>query len=86
MPGDLGYACLMEAGPTSILAVDARGLRCPLPVLRLRRAAVGCTGMVELLTDDPAAETDVPAFVAEMGWALLTRHRNGAVTNWRIQL
>lgn len=52
--------------------VDARGMRCPLPVLRLRREAeaVASGGVIELLATDPAARTDVPAFCAQKGWTL----------------
>ncbi len=64
--------------------VDARGLRCPLPVLRLRRAVQGFAGAVELLTDDPAAERDVPAFAAERGWTVATRRTEGRGTRWTI--
>ena len=52
-----------------VTVLDARGLRCPLPVLRLRRVArPGET--VEIVADDPAAGVDVPAFAAEMGWPI----------------
>ncbi len=46
------------------LLVDARGLRCPLPVLRLAQALQRLPegGRVRLLATDPAARTDVPAF------------------------
>lgn len=64
--------------------VDARGLRCPLPVLRLRREAHGFAGAVELLTDDPAAERDVPAFAAERGWTVTTRSIEGRAIRWMI--
>lgn len=52
--------------------VDARGLRCPLPALRLARAvrAQGA-GRYVLQADDPAAATDIPALCAERGWRLL---------------
>lgn len=52
------------------ILVDARGLRCPLPVLRLTAAArdMPTGSRIELLADDPAAQTDVPAFVGERGW------------------
>lgn len=62
-----------------VTVLDARGLRCPLPVLRLRRAArPGMT--IELVADDPAAAADVPAFAHEMGWPI------GALAplRWRI--
>jgi len=70
----------------AVFRIDARGLRCPLPVLRLRRAAEGRVGPVELLTDDPAAEVDVPAFAAERGWTVLARGTEGRVTRWRIEV
>lgn len=53
--------------------VDARGLLCPLPVLRARRhlSALADGSVLRLLTDDPAAAVDVPHFCAESGHALL---------------
>ena len=51
--------------------VDARGLRCPLPALRLARAVrENGPGLYALLADDPAAEHDIPALCAERGWHL----------------
>ena len=52
--------------------IDARGLRCPLPVLRLRkRLAEAAPGArVALLADDPMAAIDVPHFCAEAGHRL----------------
>lgn len=52
--------------------VDARGLVCPLPVIRLARAvaeaAVG--SVVAVLADDPAAAVDVPAWCRLRGQSL----------------
>jgi len=58
---------------TTTREVDARGLRCPLPVLRLRRAlaATPAQARVRLLADDPAARIDVPHFCAEAGHRLI---------------
>lgn len=44
--------------------LDARGLRCPLPVIRLARLAVDQPAGRRLLVlaDDPAARADVPAW------------------------
>ena len=54
------------------IEVDARGLRCPIPALRLARTVRECgPGRYRLLADDPAAEGDIPALCAERGWALL---------------
>lgn len=54
------------------LEIDAIGLLCPLPVLRLRRtlAALPRGTRVRLLADDPAAIVDVPHFCAEAGHVL----------------
>ncbi|UWQ16869.1 sulfurtransferase TusA family protein [Jannaschia sp. M317] len=51
------------------LDVDALGLLCPLPVLRLRKrmADLPSGARVRLLADDPAALIDVPHFCAEAG-------------------
>ena len=44
--------------------LDCRGLLCPLPVIELAKAwpSVPVGGTVELLSDDPAAASDVPAW------------------------
>lgn len=51
------------------LTVDARGHRCPVPTLRLRRALEGLSAgeRLVLLADDPMARVDVPHFAAESG-------------------
>jgi tRNA 2-thiouridine synthesizing protein A len=53
--------------------VDARGHRCPLPALRLRRALEECSdgGIVELLADDPIAKIDVPFLVNQLNYAIV---------------
>jgi tRNA 2-thiouridine synthesizing protein A len=54
--------------------IDAAGLLCPLPVLKLRKrmAALPDGAMVRLLADDPAAVVDVPHFCTEAGHALVS--------------
>jgi tRNA 2-thiouridine synthesizing protein A len=61
-------------------------MRCPLPVLRLRKAAEGLSGRIQLLSDDPAAHADVPAFVRERGWTLVERREEDGATHWLIDL
>jgi tRNA 2-thiouridine synthesizing protein A len=60
-------------GGAVTLEVDARGLLCPLPVLRLAKRARGLPpgSTVRLLADDPAAHVDVPHWCAEGGHAYL---------------
>lgn len=50
--------------------VDARGLRCPWPALRLARAMreAGTDARVRILADDPAAPREIAALAAERGW------------------
>lgn len=58
--------------------IDARGLACPLPALRLARAVrEGGPGRYQLLADDPAAARDIPALAAERGWILLDAGPDG---------
>ena len=49
------------------IIVDANGLLCPLPVLRLRKALNSCSegDVVKLLASDPAASIDVPHYCIE---------------------
>ncbi len=74
-------------GPT--LSIDALGKKCPLPIIMLaeRIGEVAIGDVVEVLADDPATKTDVPAWcglkshefvgAAELapigGWAFLVR-------------
>lgn len=51
------------------VTVDARGMRCPWPALRLARAMRRDTAVL-LLSDDPRAEGEVAALAAAHGWAL----------------
>lgn len=49
--------------------VDARGMLCPWPVIRLCRAAreLG-KGRLRIFADDPAAPREIALFCREKGW------------------
>lgn len=53
--------------------LDATGLLCPLPVLKLRKRLAGITAgdAVRMRADDPAAIVDVPHFCAQAGHDLV---------------
>lgn len=53
--------------------LDARGLICPLPVLKAAKKmrALAPGEVLRLLADDPAAIIDVPHYCAESGNAYL---------------
>ncbi len=54
----------------SWIEVDARGLRCPWPALRLARAVRQGARNIRLRADDPAAPREIAALAAERGWRL----------------
>ena len=58
----------MAADAASVV-VDARGMRCPWPALRLARAMRGARDVL-LLADDPQAGREAAALAAEHGWTL----------------
>lgn len=60
--------------------VDARGLLCPLPVLKARKrlGALAPGQTLKMLADDPAAVVDVPHYCAESGNVLTGVENAGA--------
>jgi tRNA 2-thiouridine synthesizing protein A len=65
------------------ILVDARGHRCPVPTLKLRRAleAAPAGARLRLLADDPMARIDVPHFLNEVGSELAgVGEENGALS------
>ena len=52
-----------------VLLLDARGLRCPLPVIHLARQAAACAPgtLVVVRWTDPAAAVDIPAWARMRG-------------------
>ncbi len=67
--------------------IDAIGLLCPLPVLKLRKrmAKLAAGAEVELSADDPAALIDVPHFCNEAGHALVSIEEAGGHTLYRLR-
>lgn len=60
--------------------LDAKGLLCPLPVLKARKRLQGLAAgqVLRVEADDPAAIIDVPHFCNEAGHMLLDTHDVGA--------
>ncbi|MFN3936983.1 MAG: sulfurtransferase TusA family protein [Gemmobacter sp.] len=67
--------------------IDARGLLCPLPVLRARKAMrdLAPGQVLRLLATDPAAAIDVPHYAQEAGHALLGSAPEGEATAWYLR-
>ena len=66
---------------------DARGLICPLPVLKVRKLlSTRAPGdILEVETDDPVARIDLPHFCAEAGHRHLGISDLGAAPLHRIE-
>ncbi|MFL6080391.1 MAG: sulfurtransferase TusA family protein [Ornithinibacter sp.] len=84
-PGDEGSGGRGRRGGPPV--VDARGSRCPVPVIRLARAALGLPPgtTVVLLADDDAAWSDVPAW-ARMKGHTVSLHEDEDWTEYRVLL
>ena len=73
--------------PQPLVTIDALGRKCPIPIIMLaqRINEVPIGSIIAVLADDPAAETDVPAWCLmkshdhvltqplERGWAIMIR-------------
>ena len=84
-----GPAASAAGQPRALVTIDALGRKCPIPIIMLaeqiRDVPVGA--VIEVLADDPAAYTDVPAWCGmkshefvfrdelESGWAFGIRRR-----------
>lgn len=55
--------------------IDTRGLKCPLPVLKLGKVLRGVPvgSIVTLWADDPVAVIDIPHFCVEAGHELVSQ-------------
>ena len=75
---------MTDRGP---ILVDARGHRCPVPTLRLRRALERAEpgAVVRLLADDPMAKIDVPHFVRTEGYELLSSGMEGQALAFEVR-
>ncbi|HEV2597253.1 sulfurtransferase TusA family protein [Sphingopyxis sp.] len=67
----------------SALVVDARGMRCPWPALRLARA-MRDTAEVVLIADDPQAGREVAALATEHGWRVESDAAADGAGRWRV--
>jgi len=76
-----------QPAPAATLVLDALGKKCPIPIIMLadKIGEVPVGQIVEVLADDPAAKTDLPAWCAlksqefvgaaplPAGWSFLVR-------------
>lgn len=68
----------------STLVVDARGMRCPWPALRLARAMREAADVL-LIADDPQAGREVAALAGEHGWSVEADGTPADEGRWRVR-
>lgn len=66
------------------LTVDARGMRCPWPALRLARAMREAADVL-LIADDPQAAREVAALAGEHGWHVEGGETASGERHWRVR-
>lgn len=67
--------------------LDAKGLNCPLPILKAKKALQGVPtgGLLEILATDPGAVKDFQAFCRSTGNELVTSSQDGNVFKFVIK-
>ena len=67
--------------------IDLRGLKCPLPALRTRRAlsAMQPGDVLVVACTDPLAAVDIPSLLRETGDILEETHRETRTMTFRIR-
>ena len=68
----------------SALVIDARGMRCPWPALRLARAMREASDIL-LIADDPQAGREVAALASEHGWTVEEGASLADEERWRVR-
>ncbi len=61
--------------------LDLKGLKCPLPALKTRKAlkSVAVGGTLQVLCTDPMAAIDIPNLIRETGDQLVSQAANDGV-------
>ena len=69
----------------SDLTIDAKGLNCPLPILRAKKAlsTMQSGQVLEVIATDPSSERDFQDFCRQTGNTLLQQEKNGnEIRHW----
>ena len=67
--------------------LDAKGLNCPLPILKARKALkeVPADGTLEILATDPGSVADFEAFCRQTGNEMVEHSQDGDVYRFLIK-
>ena len=69
------------------LELDVRGLECPLPILRSKKAIAGLSAgqLIHVLATDPGSQKDFPAFSKVTGHLLKESWESDGVFHFVLQ-
>ena len=67
--------------------LDARGLNCPLPILRTKKAmkTMQSGELLEIVSTDPGSVKDLDAFCSQTGNELLSSEEAGGEFKFRVR-
>ena len=70
---------MSESGTEVALELDCRGLNCPLPILKTKKAIDGMSSgeVVKMIATDPGSIPDVAAFSRRTGHEILDQSEGG---------
>jgi len=76
-----------ENKPVADLTIDTKGLNCPVPILKAKKAIrdVPKGGTLEVLATDPGSVADMEAFCEATGNELLEKEENDGVYRFIIK-
>ena len=69
------------------IVIDTRGLFCPVPIMKTSEAmrALETGGVVEVLSDDPAIEHDMPAWCRSHGHKIQSVTVEGKLFRYQVK-
>ena len=72
---------------TAITTLNLRGLKCPLPALRVRKALAGARvgDRLQVECTDPMAAIDIPHLIGQTGDVVEEARHDGAVLHFLIR-
>ncbi|MCL4474943.1 MAG: sulfurtransferase TusA family protein [Nitrospirae bacterium] len=67
--------------------LDAKGLYCPMPVLKTKKALdeMAAGQILEVIASDPASKSDIPAFLERVGHSLIEASEQKSVFSFLIR-
>lgn len=73
--------------PKPSIIVDTRGLFCPVPIIKTSEAIrqVDAGGLVEVISDDPAIEHDLPAWCQSHGHKIERVSKAGSAFHYLVR-